>query len=92
MVWTVKIVRRALKQVDRLPAKVRESLADLIRDIELHGPVRGNWPNYSRLSENRHHCHIKKGQPTYVTIWEVVDKEIRLIEVTYAGTHEKAPY
>jgi len=92
MIWTVKIMRRALKQVGRLPVKVRESLADLIRDMELHGPVRGNWPNYSRLSENRHHCHIKKGQPTYVTIWEVTDKGIKLIEVTYAGTHEKAPY
>ena len=92
MIWTVKIMRRALKQIDRLPVKVRESLADLIRDMELHGPVRGNWPNYSRLSENRHHCHIKKGQPTYVTIWEVTDKGIKLIEVTYAGTHEKAPY
>lgn len=92
MIWTVQIMRRALKQVDRLPVKVRESLADLIRDMELYGPVRGNWPNYSRLSENRHHCHIKKGQPTYVTIWEVTDKGIKLIEVTYAGTHEKAPY
>lgn len=92
MIWTVKIMRRALKQIDRLPVKVREGLADLIRDMELHGPVRGNWPNYSRLSENRHHCHIKKGQPTYVTIWEVTDKGIKLIEVTYAGTHEKAPY
>ncbi|OHE26699.1 MAG: cytotoxic translational repressor of toxin-antitoxin stability system [Syntrophus sp. RIFOXYC2_FULL_54_9] len=92
MIWTVKIMRRALKQVDRLPVNVRENLTDLIRDMELHGPVRGNWPNYSRLSENRHHCHIKKGQPTYVTIWEVTDKGIKLIEVTYAGTHEKAPY
>jgi hypothetical protein len=27
-----------------------------------------------------------------VTIWEVTDKGIKLIEVTYAGTHEKAPY
>jgi mRNA-degrading endonuclease RelE of RelBE toxin-antitoxin system len=92
MIWTVKIMRRALKQVDRLPVNVRENLTDLIRDMELHGPVRGNWPNYSRLSENRHHCHIKKGQPTYVTIWEVTNKGIKLIEVTYAGTHEKAPY
>ena len=90
--WTVKILKRALKQVDRLPVKVRESLADLIRDMELHGPVRGNWPNYNRLSETRHHCHIKKGQPTYVTVWEVTDKGIKLIEVIYAGTHEKAPY
>jgi mRNA-degrading endonuclease RelE of RelBE toxin-antitoxin system len=92
MLWTVKIIRRALKQVDRLPTTVRESLTDLIRDMEFHGPVRGNWPNYSRLSDDRHHCHIKKGKPTYVAIWEVKDKSIKLIEVIYAGTHEKAPY
>jgi mRNA-degrading endonuclease RelE of RelBE toxin-antitoxin system len=92
MTWTVEIVRRALKQVDLLPATARESLTDLIRDMELHGPVRGNWPNYSRLSKDRHHCHIRRGKPTYVAIWEVTDKEIKLIEVTYAGTHEKAPY
>ncbi len=90
--WTVKIRKRALKQIDRLPVKVKESLVDLIRDIEADGPVRGNWPNYCRLGENLHHCHIRKGRPTYVAVWEVISKEIRLIEVIYAGTHEKAPY
>jgi mRNA-degrading endonuclease RelE of RelBE toxin-antitoxin system len=90
--WTVKIMRQALKQVDRLPVRVREGLADLIRDMEQDGPVRGNWPNYSRLSATQHHCHLKKGRPTYVAIWEVANKEIKLIEVIYAGTHEKAPY
>ena len=52
----------------------------------------GDWPDFSALSNNRYHCHLKKGHPTYVAIWEVRSKEIRLIEVTYAGTHEKAPY
>ncbi|MEA3429487.1 MAG: helix-turn-helix transcriptional regulator [Thermodesulfobacteriota bacterium] len=33
----------------------------------------------------------KKGRPTYVAVWEVVDKKIRLVEVSYVGTHEKAP-
>jgi hypothetical protein len=44
------------------------------------------------LSHDRHHCHLKKGKPTYVAVWEVKNREIRLIEVTYVGTHEKAPY
>ena len=92
MTWTVMLSRQALPQVDTLPVNLKENLIDLIRDIEHHGPVRGNWPNYSRLSNDRHHCHIKKGKPTYVAIWEVTDKGIKLIEVTYAGTHEKAPY
>ena len=35
MAWTVKVTKRALKQLDRLPVKVREALTDLIRDIEV---------------------------------------------------------
>jgi hypothetical protein len=54
--------------------------------------VRGDWPNYSKLAGGRHHCHLKKGKPTYVAVWEVLDKDIKLIEVQYVGTHEKAPY
>ena len=92
MTWTVKITKRALKQLDNLPVKARGALADLIKDIETDGPVRGNWPNYSRIGESLHHCHIRKGRPTYVAMWEVTSKDIRLVEVIYAGTHEKAPY
>jgi len=92
MTWTVKLSRQARKQIDRLPQRVREILITLMREIEIQGPVRGNWPNYGRLESSRHHCHLKKGKPTYVAIWEVRDKEVRLVEVIYAGTHEKAPY
>ena len=33
----------------------------------------------------------EKGKPTFVVVWEVKNEQIRLIEVTYAGTHENAP-
>lgn len=46
----------------------------------------------AKLSNGDHHCHLKKGHPTYVVIWQVTDKTIKLVEVTYVGTHEKAPY
>ncbi|MFT5365941.1 MAG: mRNA-degrading endonuclease RelE of RelBE toxin-antitoxin system [Candidatus Latescibacterota bacterium] len=92
MDWTVTIARRAQRQIGRLPELVKKNLVALIRDIETTGPVRGNWPNYSTLGKDRHHCHIKKGRPTYVVVWEIKNKEIKLVEVTYAGTHEKAPY
>ena len=92
MKWTVMISRGARRQVRRLPEQAMRNLVALIKEIETLGPVRGNWPNYSRLGKDRHHCHIKKGRPTYVAIWEVREKEIRLVEVTYAGTHEKTPY
>jgi hypothetical protein len=41
--------------------------------------------------ENGPDCHLKKGRPTYVACW-TVDKKNKVIEVYYAGTHEKAPY
>ena len=92
VLWVVKLSRRTDRSLDFLPNPVKGALALLIRDIETSGPVRGDWPNYSRLGQRQHHCHLKKGRPTYVAVWEELDTEIRLVEVTYVGTHEKAPY
>ncbi len=92
MKWIVLLSRQAAKQIERLPLTVRRNLIALMREIEVNGPVRGNWPNYGPLGKERHHCHLKKGRPTYVAIWEVVDKAVKVVEVTYAGTHERAPY
>ena len=61
-------------------------------DIQLNGPVRGNWKNYGKLSNSKHHCHIKSGKPTYVICWKIIDHSTRTVEVYYVGTHEKAPY
>jgi mRNA-degrading endonuclease RelE of RelBE toxin-antitoxin system len=92
MIWTVKMSRSAEKQKAKLSKPVQQILFALIRDIETVGPVRGDWPNYGKLAEGKHHCHLKKGNPTYVAVWQVEDKKIKLVEVTYVGTHEKAPY
>lgn len=66
-------------------------------DLEDNGPDQNGWPNYSKLKgqgENidRRHCHLVRGNPTYVACWEVKDKKNKIIEVYYVGTHEKAPY
>lgn len=92
MCWQVEFTKRAAKQKRELPKAVGEKLAALVFEIEQKGPVRGNWKNYSKLSGNKHHCHIHSGRPTYVVCWEVIDNTIKLIEVYYAGSHEKAPY
>lgn len=90
--WQVMLSRKAERQKKTLPPGVRDFLFALLREIELYGPVRGDWPNYSKLNPERHHCHLKKGRPTYVAVWEEKNREIRFIEVIYVGTHEKAPY
>lgn len=92
MPWTVTVSAKAQKGLGKLPEPVRRALALLVADIADTGPVRGDWPNYGKLAPGRHHCHLKKGRPTYVAVWEEVAGQVRLVEVTYAGTHEKAPY
>lgn len=92
MGWTVRISARTHKGVRALPEVVRRALALLMADLGDFGPVRGDWPNYGKLGPGRHHCHLRKGRPTYVAVWEERGKGIRLLEVTYVGTHEKAPY
>lgn len=92
MKWAVTTNKRVDKKIERLSRLVRLQLSILIKEIETLGPVRGNWPNYSSLGSERHHCHLKKGHPTYVAVWEVTDKKINIVEVKYVGTHERAPY
>ena len=92
MAWTVLLHRKVARSVPQLRPHVREALELLLRELELKGPVRGNWPNYSKLSPRRHHCHLHKGRPTYVAVWEEARAGPRLLEVIYVGTHENAPY
>jgi mRNA-degrading endonuclease RelE of RelBE toxin-antitoxin system len=92
MVWRSRLTKKVERQAAKLSVRIRELLFQLLREIELSGPVRGNWPNYSKLGDGEHHCHLKKGKPTYVAVWIEREDEIRLVEVVYAGTHEKAPY
>jgi len=92
MSWKVSYSREAAKQQAKLPERVKRVLDALVLDIIKSGPVRGDWLNYSKLGDDRHHCHLKKGRPTYVAVWQTTDKTIKLVEIQYAGAHEKAPY
>jgi len=92
MAWSVTLTAKVAIKCRTLPECVRKTLVLLAAQIEERGPVRGDCPNYSKLGPRRHHCHIRKGRPTYVAVWEECDESVKLIEVIYVGTHEKAPY
>ncbi len=87
--WQVQFTKKAAKQVRDLPKAIQDSLKALIVELENVGPVRGNWANYSKLGPSEHHCHLSY---RYVACWRVVDGQVVIIEVTYVGTREKAPY
>lgn len=87
--WSVKLTKKTAKGLAKLPKNIRQELTSLIADIQALGPVRGDWPNYSKLSDGSHHCHLAYA---YVAVWEVIDNEIRIVEVTYVGSRKDAPY
>ena len=96
MQWTILFSNKAGKQVKRLNKKVLTILRLLVEDLKFQGPdLKGAWPHYGklrRMKKDYRHCHLMRGNPTYVCCWEVVDKKQRVIEVYYVGSHEKAPY
>lgn len=94
MTWTVRFRGKARKQAPKLPEEVYDSFKLLVKDLQNLGPVLSRWPNFGKITgkEQCYHCHIKKGRPTYVAVWQVDSEEIRTIEVRYVGTHENADY
>jgi hypothetical protein len=98
MSWHVTFRTRAKKEIKQLPKNVKILLDTLSLEIEKEGPYRKDWPSYGPLKKGSgipdasYHCHLKNGRPTYVACWQIVDKDLKKIEVFYVGTHENAPY
>ncbi len=93
VLWRVGFNKKAAKQLGRLPSEsARAAVRTLIEDMRHNGPIRGNWPNFGGMSDGAYHCQLKKGKPTYVCFWKILDKRERIVEVFYVGSHEKAPY
>lgn len=92
MEWEIRITNKTRKQIEKLPKRLMPVLDFLLHDLRIGGPIRGNWPNFGKLEADRYHCHLIKGHPTYVAVWKIIDKKLRIIEAVYVGTHEKAPY
>lgn len=100
--WHVTLSRDAKKQYIKLKRSgqkkpsIIDAIDSLVRDLVWNGPFLINWPNYGEISESKRnfflHCHLKKGNPTYVACWKVTDGKTKNIEVFYVGTHEGAPY
>jgi len=60
----------------------------LVRDLEATGPVQPSWMNYSKLGDDRYHCHLGYH---HSACWMSLNGTIT-IEVYYVGSRENAPY
>ncbi len=71
-----------------MPEKIKQKMYILTDDLIEKGPIRKEWANFSKLGENKYHCHLSY---KWVACWRC-EKESILIEVYYAGSRENAPY
>ena len=88
MEYEVKIKKKALRGLEKLPENVRKLLFLLIEDLKADGPIQKSWHNFSSLGKDQYHCHLNY---RYVACRSYHKGEI-VIEVYYVGTREKAPY
>jgi len=93
--WSVKFSAKASKQKAKLPKNIDDILAALVTDLALQGPALPKWKHYGKLIGKKgeyHHCHLNSGRPTYVAVWQVLDRQVRVMEVRHLGTHESVNY
>jgi len=88
MAFRVTVKKKVAKCLGDLPEDVQDKLWTLIGAMQRLGPVRGDWPNYSKLGDDEHHCHLS---PKWVVCWRSEQGTTR-IEVYYVGSREEAPY
>jgi len=94
--WKVSFTAYACKQKEKLPVSIKARLLVLVTELKLEGPIQKEWKHFGRLSGSKkktvYHCHLNSSRPVYVAIWEVRDREAKVLKIIYSGTHEKADY
>ena len=86
--YEVRVTKKAKKRIERAPETVQILFDDLLQELRDSGPIRSDWPNFSKLGAEEFHCHLKY---RWVVCWRH-NKGVTLIEVYYAGSREDAPY
>jgi mRNA-degrading endonuclease RelE of RelBE toxin-antitoxin system len=86
--YELRIKKRVIRGLKKLPKKIRQLLFLLIEDLKADGPIQRNWRNFSPVGKDKYHCHLTYH---YVACWTCKQGEIT-IEVYYVGSREKAPY
>lgn len=85
--WTVNH-RYSAKKANSLLGFQFVKFEKLMKDISESGPVQPDWKNFSRLAKSDYyHCHLGGGKNRVIVLWKVVDREKKIIDVFYVGSH-----
>ena len=88
MNYDVRILKPALKRLEKIPSRAQIKFRYLVQDLKESGPLQTNWPNFSKLGQGKYHCHLTY---RYVACW-YHEKNALIVEVHYVGSREDAPY
>ena len=88
MAYHVRIKKKIVRGLRKLPRDVQQLLYLLVADLQADGPIQKSWQSFSFLGKGRYHCHLTY---RYVACWTCKKGDI-VIEVYYVGSREKAPY
>ncbi|TVQ29291.1 MAG: hypothetical protein EA382_00365 [Spirochaetaceae bacterium] len=86
--YEVRLTKKAYKRLARAPETVQILFDELSEELRTSGPIRSNWPNFSKLGAEKFHCHLNY---RWVACWQHTKGSVT-IEVYYVGSREDAPY
>ena len=81
MVYEVLVGKKVLKNIEKMPIPLQKKLVNLIDDLCEKGPLRIEWPHFSKLGEDRYHCHLAH---KWVACWQWKKQSI-IIESILCG-------
>lgn len=84
VVWKGRLEKRIIK----CPQYIQQKFGVLVEDLKNKGPIQKGWSNFSELKKDVYHCHLDYH---WVAVWHC-EKDSIVVEVTYVGSREKAPY
>jgi len=86
--YKIRIKKQAEKNLQKMPISIQDTFFQLVDDLKKTGPLQLGWANFSKLGDNKYHCHLSY---KWVACWRS-EKNSLIIEVYYAGSRENAPY
>ena len=89
--WKVTTNKKVAKKLQRY-SFINTHFERLISDLKQYGPQLTWWSHFSKLKNGSglYHCHIssgKKGFPTLIALWIVVNEKDKIMEVRDVITH-----
>ncbi|MBN1981282.1 MAG: hypothetical protein JW795_07120, partial [Chitinivibrionales bacterium] len=75
--YEIRIPKKIQKDIRNLSEDIRVRFLALAEQLRDHGPIAAKWRNFSKLAENKYHCHLTY---SYVACW-IHDKKSITIEV-----------